>query len=116
VLAAQVNETEFEACATPTPDSLITIGEFAALLDTVMLPVVVPVAAGSNVALTIAVCPLDRVKPRAAPLALNPAPAMTAFEIVTFEFPALVSVTLWVSLLDTLTLPKAKLVELLFRT
>lgn len=49
------------------------------------------------------------------PPALKPAPATLTFEIVTLEFPALVSVTLCELLLDTFTLPKARLWELLFR-
>ena len=93
----------------------MTAGEFVALLVTVMLPVAFPAADGSNVAFKVAVCPADRINPWTAPLALNPAPATTTFEIVTLEFPALVSVTFCVFVLDSLTLPKAKLVELLFR-
>lgn len=100
---------------TPVPDSAITIGEFAALLVIVMLPVALPLAAGSNVALSTVLCPLDRISPEGTPLAPNPAPASCTFEIVTLELPAFVSVTLCVSLLDTLTLPKARLVALLFR-
>lgn len=49
------------------------------------------------------------------PPALNPAPATATFEIVTLEFPALVSRTFCELLLDTFTLPNARFVELLFR-
>ncbi len=114
-LGDQVSETEYEVCATPVPDIEITIGEFVALLATVMLPAAFPAADGSNVALKVAVCPADRINPWTAPLALNPAPATTTFEIVTLEVPALVSVTFCVFMLDTLTLPKARLAEPLFR-
>ncbi len=115
VLGDQVNDTEYEVWATPVPDIEITIGEFVALLVTVMLPAAFPAAEGSNVALKVAVCPADRINPWIAPLALNPAPATTTFEIVTLDFPELVRITFWVLVLETLTLPKATLVELLFR-
>lgn len=114
--AAQLNDTECVVWATPVPDNMMTIGEFVALLVTVILPVALPAAAGSNVAVKAAVCPFERINPRTPPLALNPAPATTTFEIVTLEFPALVSVTVCVSVVETLTLPKATLVALLFRS
>jgi hypothetical protein len=90
------------------------MGEFTALLVTVMLPVAVPAVDGSNVALNVAVCPPDKISPDIPPVRLNPAPLTTAFEIVTVEFPEFVSVTLLVVLLETVTVPKAMLVELLF--
>src|ERR1700722_13202118 len=80
-----------------------------------MLHVALPAAAGSNVALRVAVWPLDRISPEA-PVALNPAPVTATFEIVTVEVPVLVSVRFRVLLLDTLTVPKATLVELLFKS
>ena len=115
VLGAQLSDTEYVVGATPVPESAITSGEFAALLVTVMLPVALPPDAGSNVALSAALCPLDRIHPDDTPLAPNPAPATVTFEIVTLELPAFVSVTLCVLLLDTLTLPKARLAALLSR-
>jgi len=93
----------------------MTIGEFVALLVTVILPDALPAADGSNVAVKAADCPLDRINPRTPPLALNPAPATTMFEIVTLEFPALVRVKVCESVVETLTLPKATLVELLLK-
>ncbi len=92
----------------------MTTGEFVALLATVMLPVALPAAAGSNVALNETLCPLERITPTAPP-ALNPAPETTTFEIVTLELPVLVSVTVWVLVLEMLTLPKARPAELLLR-
>jgi hypothetical protein len=68
-------------------------GEFEALLDTVTLPVKFPVDAGVNVALKVAICPGVKIKPVDTPLAVKPAPEMLTFEMVTLEFPALVSVT-----------------------
>jgi hypothetical protein len=113
VLGAQVSEAECETTAAPVPDSVITIGEFTALLVTEMLPVTVPAVDGSNVALKVAVCPPDRINPAVPLVVLNPAPVTTTFEIVTMEFPELVSVTLLVTLFKTVTVPKARLVELL---
>lgn len=90
------------------------MGEFTALLVTVMLPVTLPAVDGSNVALTVAVCPPDKINPAVPLVTLNPAPMTTTFEIVTVEVPELVSVTLLVTLFETLTVPSSKLVELLF--
>jgi len=113
VLAAQFSETEYVVGATPVPESAITIGEFAALLAIVILPVALPLAAGSNVALNAAVCPDARIRPEDTPLAPNPAPATITLEIVTLELPVLVMVTPCVLVFDTLTLPNATLTELL---
>jgi hypothetical protein len=116
VLAVQLSETEYVVGATPVPESAITSGEFAALLVTVMLPEALPLDAGSNVALSAALCPLDRISPDDTPLAPNPAPATVTFEIVTLALPEFVSVTLCASVLDTLTLPNDTLDELLLNT
>ena len=90
-------------------------GEFEALLATATLPVMLPAAEGLNVAVKVVVCPGLKMSPVETPLALKPAPEMLTLKIVTFEVPALVSVTLWL-LLDTFTLPKFKAVELALRT
>jgi hypothetical protein len=91
-------------------------GEFEALLATATLPVMLPAAEGLNVAVKVVVCPGLKMSPVETPLALKPAPEMLTLEIVTFEVPALVSVTFWLPLLDTFTLPKCKAVELALRT
>jgi hypothetical protein len=91
-------------------------GEFEALLATATLPLMLPAAEGLNVAVKVAVCPGLKMSPVETPLALKPAPEMLTLEIVTFEVPALVSVTFWLPLLDTFTLPKFKVVELALRT
>jgi hypothetical protein len=59
----------------PVPVKAIVDGELEALLGTVRLPVRVPAAAGLKVAVTVAVCPGDKISPEAPPLALKPAPA-----------------------------------------
>src|SRR5450631_3885683 len=96
------------------PESVMESGEFAALLTTETLPVMLPAAAGAKVAVKVAVCPAARMTPET-PVALKPAPETVTFEIVTLEFPAFVSVTAWVLLLDTFTLPKLKDDELELR-
>jgi len=47
---------------------------------------------------------------------LKPEPEMLTPEIVTFEFPPLVNVTVWLLLLDRFTFPKPKLDALELRT
>ena len=78
------------------------------------MPVTLPAAAGAKVAVKVAVCPGGRITPEP-PVALKPAPETVTFEIATLEFPAFVSVTVWVLLLDTFTLPKLKEDELELR-
>jgi hypothetical protein len=56
--------------ATPVPDKVIDAGEFEALLVTLTLPVMVPVAAGAKVTFKAAVCPGGKISPVEIPLAL----------------------------------------------
>lgn len=92
------------------PDKEIVAGEFVALLATLTLPVALPVAVGANRTVRVAVWLGVRVKPDVTPLALNPAPDTFTPEMVTFEFPLFVSVTVSELLLPTATPPKFKLV------
>ena len=87
---------------------MIVAVEFVAVLDTVTLPVTVPVAAGANVTFRVAVCPAVRIVPEGTPLTEKPAPEMLVFEMVIPDAPALVSVTVFVLLPATVTFPKAK--------
>jgi hypothetical protein len=114
VLGDQVRDTEWLTAATPVPDSVMESGELVALLATDTLPVALPAAAGVNVAVKVAVCPGVRISPDETPEALKPAPEIVTFEIVIVEFPAFVSVTFCVPLLDTVTLPKLTEEELEF--
>jgi hypothetical protein len=98
------------------PESATVSGEFEALLVTVTPPVALPVAAGVNVAANVAVCPGGKMSPLDRPLALKPAPETLTFEIAMLEFPALVNVTFWLLLVETVTLPKFNAVELALRT
>ena len=86
-------------------------GELVAVLLTVMVPLAAPFADGANVEVSGVVCPGERIIPLAL-LELKPAPATRTCEMVTLEFPAFVSVTFCVPLLDTFTLPKFKALEL----
>ena len=94
------------------PDNATVAGEFVALLVTVTLPLTLPAAAGAN-AISSATDWLGvRAVPAVTPLALNPAPVTVTLDIVTFEFPLFVSVTLAEPLLPTLMLPKFRLAGL----
>jgi hypothetical protein len=114
VLGDHVKVTEWLTAATPVPDSVIESGELVALLATETLPVALPEVDGVNVAVKVAICPGLRINPEDTPEALKPAPETVTFEIVMVEFPALVSVTFCVPLLETLTLPKLTDEELEF--
>ena len=94
------------------PDREITAGEFVALLVTLTLPDTLPAAVGANTTFSVADWFGVRVVPALRPLVLNPAPAGATPEIVTFEFPLFVMVTLEELLLPSLTLPKLRLVGL----
>ncbi len=80
--------------ATPVPESEMASGEFVALLATETLPVTLPALEGAKVAVKVAVWPGAMISPEDTPAALKPAPETVTLEIVTVEFPALVSVTL----------------------
>jgi hypothetical protein len=87
-------------------------GELDALLLTVILPVAAPIAEGAKVAVNVVDCPGSRISPLDPPVESNPAPATKTCEMVTLAFPALVSVTSLTLLLETVTLPKLKLLAL----
>jgi hypothetical protein len=92
------------------PDRATVAGEFVALLVTVTLPLTFPTAAGANAIASVTDWPGVRVVPADTPIALNPAPVTTTLDMVTFEFPLFVSVTLPETLLPTSMLPKFRLV------
>jgi hypothetical protein len=112
VLAVQLSKTECGTATTPVPEREMTSGELVALLVTVMLPAKLPAADGEKVTSSAACCPGVRIKPAEIPLAANFAPAMLTPEMVTLEFPALVSVTLNMLLAPAVIFPKLKLVAL----
>jgi len=89
------------------------VGEFVASLDIFTVPVTAPAAAGSNATVKVAVCEGSRTSPEDTPLVVNPAPPLVDTpEIVTLEFPLLVSVTVNELVVPLFTLPKLKLAGL----
>lgn len=93
------------------PDTEIA-GAEVALLATATVPLALPAAAGAKSTLSVADWPGVRTRPELTPLVVNAALDELTPEIVMFEFPVLVSVTLKDLLLPVLTLPKLKLVGL----
>src|SRR5215472_9806988 len=59
---------------TPVPESETVAGELVALLTTERLPVTLPVAVGSKLAVKVVLFPALRVKGREIPATLKPAP------------------------------------------
>ncbi len=96
----------------PVPDSEMVAGEPVALLATDTLPVSEPAAVGENTTLKVKVWPAESVTGVPAPTRLNPAPVSEMLEIVTLEFPLLVTVTVCVADDPVFTLPNARLVVL----
>jgi hypothetical protein len=110
VLAVQERTTD--SAPVPVPDTETVAGEFVALLAIVTVPVTAPADVGSNVMLSVAVWLGVNTNPAATPLALNPAPVTPTLEIVTFEFPLFVSVTVCDVLVPSVTFPKLTVVGL----
>jgi hypothetical protein len=94
---------------TPVPDNPIDIGEFVALLVIVALPFTAPGEVGSNDTVRVAFWLGVSVKPAGTPEPVKPVPVTIALEIVTFELPVFVSVTIWETVVPSFTLPKVRL-------
>jgi hypothetical protein len=113
-IVADVPQVGFEAetggAVLPVPDNATVAGEFVALLVMVKVPLYACSAVGSKVTVTVAVWLGVKMVPFDTPEALNPVPDADTVEIVTFEFPLFVSVTLSGSVLLTVTLPKSSVV------
>ena len=90
------------------PASAMVDGEFVALLLTMTDPMAGPLAEGANRTLKDVDWAGLRIKPAALPPALKPAPETRTCEIVTAEFPALVSVMFCELLPGTVTLEQSK--------
>jgi hypothetical protein len=112
VLGFHVRSTDFAVCWIAVPDSEIVVGEFEALLVTVTLPCALPADTSLNAMLSFVDWFGARMIPAVAPLWLNPRPVISTREIVTFEFPRLVSVTPNELSLFTFIVPKFKPVGL----
>jgi len=92
------------------PERLTAVGVLVALLATLTpAPVTAPAVVGSKVTVRVAVCPGVRTVPFVTPLALNPAPVVVSPEIVTLEFPLLVSVEACELDVFSVCVPKPKL-------
>jgi hypothetical protein len=102
------------AVPVPVPLSLITpIGFVEELLVKVRAPVTVPVAEGSKLTVSVAVCPRLRVSGKLAPDMLKPAPVSAPALMVSGAVPEEVRVTdSGVARVCTVTLPKARLLVL----
>ena len=90
----------------------MVLGEPLALLVTVTVPVSEPAAVGENRTLKVRFCPAVRVTGVPAPLRVKPAPASVMLDMVTLEFPVLVTVTLSVEEDPAFTFPNARLLVL----
>ena len=90
----------------------MTVGEFVALLSTVMLPVTLPTAAGANATFSVTDWLEAKIVSAVTPVVLNPVPTAVTPEIVTFELPAFVSVAFKEPVFPTVIFPKSRLVVL----
>lgn len=90
VLAAQDKLT---TCV-PVPESEMVVGEPVALLATfTCAPLTGPPLVGPNVTVSVVVCCGISTVPAETPLVLKPAPVVLTEEMVTFELPLFVRVT-----------------------
>jgi hypothetical protein len=95
---------------TPFPFSIITVGEFVALLRIVTLPFISCALFGAKVRFNVTVCPGAIVDPLMAQLMLlAPSPVTDTPEIVKFELPLFLRVTASFSALPIAAFPKFRL-------
>src|SRR6202035_3134099 len=104
-LGLQVNPTEWGFGDAP---ERAIVGELAALLFIVMVPVAFPLLVGLKVTVSTADWPLDRVVPPGKPLTINAGPEAATPETVTLELPVFVTVEFCVLSLPTATSPKLR--------
>lgn len=103
-------EIERPACVA-VPLSETMRGEFEASLITVSAPEAAPALVGANCTVTVLLWPTARVVDGLPPVTLKPAPVTVACEMSTVAVPVFVTVTFWVALPPTATLPNVTLVE-----
>lgn len=109
-LACHFNATEWLTVVVPMPVAgNVMLAPLVALLAIVIDPDTLPAAFGANVAVNVALWPGASVVPPAIPLKAIPAPLTASLEIVTLEFPALVTVNVFAVDAPTATLPNATL-------
>jgi hypothetical protein len=95
------------AVEAPDPDTLIVVGEFVALLTTVIVPERLPVVIGTNIALNDVDWLAANDNGKVIPAAENEVFDTLTWEITTAEFPVFVSVTVCVATLPVFTVAKA---------
>jgi hypothetical protein len=107
----QENALSVTGTTVPVPLRLITADGFVAeLLARVSAPVTAPVAEGSKLTVSVAVCPWLRVSGKLTPDMLKPAPVTVPALMVTGAVPVDIRVTdCGVAAVFTMTLPKARL-------
>src|SRR6202035_1158914 len=104
-LGLQVNPTEWGFGDAP---ERAIVGELAALLFIVMVPVAFPLLMGLKVTVRTADWPPDRVVPPGMPLTMNAGLEADTPETVTLALPLFVRVEVWVLLLPSATSPKLR--------
>lgn len=82
--------TEICGC-TPVPLKEVVAGELVAVLTTLMLPEIAPVAAGAKFAESERLWPAVRVTAPGNPVTLKPPPVATTWEILTLPVPVFIS-------------------------
>jgi hypothetical protein len=92
------------------PDSDTAAGEFVALLTNDTDPDAAPLTPGTKLMATVLVEPAAMVAGKLNPVALNTPPVKLAAETNTDPVPVLESVTVWLAVLPTSTLPNDRLV------
>jgi hypothetical protein len=102
-----------ESCRTwdtPVPESMTLRGEFGALLTSVRAPVVLLAEAGVKLTVKTAELPGTSVRGKVTPLNAKPVPLTVACVMLRLALPGLLTVTDWVLVMPTVTLPKLTLV------
>jgi hypothetical protein len=97
----------------PTKDN--DCGELGPLSVNEMLPAAAPEAVGVNCTLKDTLCPAPMVAGFESPLIPNGAPLTVAGLIVRLMFPVFVSLTVWLELCPTFTLPKLTVAGVMVR-
>lgn len=98
--------------ATPVPDIGRDSGELGASEVIVTLPLALPAVGGENVAVNVVLCEALSARGVVMPVSPNPLPLTETCEMFTVEPVLLVSVTVWLLLVPSVTLPKLSLVGL----
>ena len=96
----------------PSPERFTFNVELEALKLMETLPLALPLVLGAKVILKVTLWPPARVKGRFRPPMLKPDPATVALKRAMLDLPEFVSVSNWVFLFPTCTLPKLMLVGL----